>query len=135
MTPQDFIRKWKPVALTERATAQEHFLDLCRLVDHPTPAEDDSAGERFTFEKGVSKTGGGDGFADVWKKDFFAWRDNCKAANWNSRIGRKRTSKVRKSDQPKEPQICFSWRNKCERGTQVLAHNKRHILEIFGGCF
>jgi hypothetical protein len=73
MTPQDFIRKWKPVALTERATAQEHFLDLCRLLDHPTPAEDDPTGERFTFEKGVLKTGGGDGFADVWKKGFFAW--------------------------------------------------------------
>jgi type II restriction/modification system DNA methylase subunit YeeA len=73
MTPQDFIRKWKPVALTERATAQEHFLDLCRLFDHPTPAEDDPTGERFTFEKGVLKTGGGDGYADVWKKGFFAW--------------------------------------------------------------
>jgi hypothetical protein len=73
MTPQEFIRKWKPVALTERATAQEHFLDLCRLLDHPTPAEDDPTGDRFTFEKGVSKTGGGDGFADVWKKGFFAW--------------------------------------------------------------
>ncbi len=73
MTPQDFIRKWKPVALTERATAQEHFLDLCRLVEHPTPAEDDPVGDHFTFEKGVSKTGGGEGFADVWKKGFFAW--------------------------------------------------------------
>jgi type II restriction/modification system DNA methylase subunit YeeA len=73
MTPQDFILKWKPVALTERATAQEHFLDLCRLFDHPTPAEDDPVGDHFTFEKGVSKTGGGDGFADVWKKGFFAW--------------------------------------------------------------
>jgi hypothetical protein len=73
MTPQEFIRKWKPVALTERATAQEHFLDLCRLFDHPTPAEDDPAGDHFTFEKGVGKTGGGEGFADVWKKGFFAW--------------------------------------------------------------
>ena len=73
MTPQDFIRKWKPVALTERATAQEHFIDLCRLFDHPTPVEDDPIGEHFTFEKGAPKTGGGDGFADVWKKGFFAW--------------------------------------------------------------
>ncbi len=73
MTPQEFIRKWKPVALTERATAQEHFLDLCRLFEHPTPAEDDPAGDHFTFEKGVSKTGGGEGWADVWKKGFFAW--------------------------------------------------------------
>jgi hypothetical protein len=73
MTPQDFIRKWKPVALTERATAQEHFIDLCRLFDHPTPAEDDPVGDHFAFEKGASKIGGGEGWADVWKKGFFAW--------------------------------------------------------------
>ncbi len=73
MTPQDFIRKWKPVALTERATAQEHFIDLCRLFDHPTPVEDDPVGDHFTFEKGAPKTGGGEGWADVWKKGFFAW--------------------------------------------------------------
>ena len=73
MTPQEFIRKWKPVALTERATAHEHFLDLCRLFDHPTPAEDDPVGDHFTFEKGAPKTGGGEGWADVWKKGFFAW--------------------------------------------------------------
>ena len=71
MTPQDFIRKWKPVALTERATAQEHFLDLCRLFDHPTPAEDDPTGERFTFEKGVPKTGGGDGFGRRLEEGLF----------------------------------------------------------------
>ncbi|HZZ60784.1 MAG TPA: class I SAM-dependent DNA methyltransferase, partial [Roseiarcus sp.] len=73
MTPQDFIRKWKPVALTERATAQEHFIDLCRLFDHPTPAEDDPVGEHFAFEKGTPKTGGGEGWADVWKRGYFAW--------------------------------------------------------------
>jgi hypothetical protein len=73
MTPQDFIRKWKPVALTERATAQEHFIDLCRLFGHPTPTEDDPVGDHFAFEKGAPKTGGGEGWADVWKKGFFAW--------------------------------------------------------------
>ncbi len=73
MTPQEFIRKWKPVALTERATAQEHFIDLCRLFDHPTPVEDDPVGDHFTFEKGAPKTGGGEGWADVWKKGYFAW--------------------------------------------------------------
>ena len=73
MTPQDFIRKWKPVALNERQTAQEHFLDLCRVVGHGTPAELDPTGEHFSFEKGVTKSGGGDGYADVWKKGYFAW--------------------------------------------------------------
>ena len=73
MTPQEFIRKWKPVALTERATAHTHFNDLCRLFDHPTPIEDDPVGDHFTFEKGAPKTGGGEGWADVWKKGYFAW--------------------------------------------------------------
>ena len=73
MTPQDFIRKWKDHALTERAAAQEHFIDICRLVGHPTPAENDPKGERFTFEKGAAIVGAAAGWADVWKKGFFAW--------------------------------------------------------------
>ena len=73
MTPQEFIRKWKPVALTERATAHTHFNDLCCLFEHPTPIEDDPVGDHFTFEKGAPKTGGGEGWADVWKKGYFAW--------------------------------------------------------------
>ncbi len=73
MTPHEFIRKWKPVALTERQTAQEHFIDLCRLVNHPTPVEDDPSGERYCFEKGALKSSGTAGFADVWKKGHFAF--------------------------------------------------------------
>ncbi len=72
-TPHDFVAKWRHAKLSESAAAQEHFLDLCRLVGHPTPAEDDPTGERFTFEAGASKQGGGQGWADVWKKGFFAW--------------------------------------------------------------
>jgi len=86
MTPQEFIRKWKPVALTERAAAQEHFLDLCRVFDHPTPAEADPTGETFAFEKGVGKTGGGDGYADVWKKGFFAWEYKKKKHDLNKAL-------------------------------------------------
>jgi hypothetical protein len=81
MKPQQFIAKWKPVALTERAAAQSHFLDLCALLGHDDPVSADPAGEWFTFEKGVVKTGGGDGFADVWKKGFFAWEYKKKKRN------------------------------------------------------
>lgn len=81
MTPVAFIRKWKRASLTERQTAQEHFLDLCLLFGHPTPAEDDPIGERFAFEKGAAKVGGGRGFADVWKKDHFAWEYKRKSGN------------------------------------------------------
>lgn len=47
-------------------------MDLCRLVDHPTPAEADPYGESYCFERFAEKLEGGDGFADVWKKGHFA---------------------------------------------------------------
>ncbi len=81
MTPQQFIAKWKPVALTERAAAHSHFLDLCALLGHDDPVTADPTGTSFTFEKGVTKTGGGEGFADVWKKGFFAWEYKKKKRN------------------------------------------------------
>jgi len=59
ITPQQFVHKWRGVALKERSAAQEHFIDLCRLLGHPTPAEDDPTGERFTFEAGADKQRGG----------------------------------------------------------------------------
>jgi hypothetical protein len=34
-----FVEKWSGVELSERAASQEHFLDLCRLLDHPISAE------------------------------------------------------------------------------------------------
>lgn len=72
MSPQEFSAKWADTELKERAGAQEHFIDLCALVGSPTPAEADKKGEFFTFEKGVEKTGGGKGFADVWYRGRFA---------------------------------------------------------------
>jgi type II restriction/modification system DNA methylase subunit YeeA len=81
MTSQEFIAKWSKVDLTERAAAQQHFLDLCELVGHPKPAAADPTGETFTFEKGAAKHGGGDGWADVWKKDFFGWEYKGKKKN------------------------------------------------------
>ncbi len=63
----------RPVTLTERAAAQSHFIDLCEVLGQPHPAAADQTGESFTFEKHVSKLHGGKGFADVWKRGFFAW--------------------------------------------------------------
>ncbi len=73
MTPAEFIQKWRAAELKERTAAQEHFLDLCELLDIEKPASADPKGEWFTFEKGASKTGGGEGWADVWRKECFAW--------------------------------------------------------------
>jgi len=73
MTPEAFIAKWRGVTQTERASAQSHFIDLCRLLDLPDPIAADPQGEWFCFEKGAIKAGGGDGWADVWRRGHFAW--------------------------------------------------------------
>ncbi|MBU0719528.1 MAG: transposase [Planctomycetes bacterium] len=80
LTPAQFIAKWSPVELSERAASQEHFIDLCRLLGQPTPAEHDATGAEYTFEKSVTPTGGASrgavgerGFADVWWRGKFAW--------------------------------------------------------------
>jgi hypothetical protein len=57
----------------------------------------DPSGQIFTFEAGAQKSHGGQGWADVWKKHFFAWEYKGKHANgvlhskihelWALRIG------------------------------------------------
>ena len=73
MTPAEFIQKWRAVELKERSASQSHFNEICRLLDIEDPISADPKGEWFTFEKGASKTGGGEGWADVWRKECFAW--------------------------------------------------------------
>jgi SAM-dependent methyltransferase len=73
LTPHEFAMKWQAATTTERASAQTHFNDLCAMVGVKAPLEADPTGKRYAFEKGVGKTGGGDGFADVWKQGYFAW--------------------------------------------------------------
>ncbi len=72
MTPTAFIAKWRANARNERAAAQEHFLDLCVLLDEPTP-NSDPTGAAYAFEKGATKASGGKGWADVWRRGRFAW--------------------------------------------------------------
>jgi hypothetical protein len=85
MTPSEFATKWRGVTTGERASAQSHFLDLCAMLDEPGPTQADPTGAWYAFEKGAEKLDGSNGFADVWKKGFFAWeykgkRKDLKAA-------------------------------------------------------
>jgi type II restriction/modification system DNA methylase subunit YeeA len=72
-SPQAFVNKWKLCTLTERASAQSHFNELCALLGQPTPTDADPTGASYTFEKGAAKQGGQRGWADVWKRGYFAW--------------------------------------------------------------
>ncbi len=81
LTPQAFVAKWRKSTLKESAADREHFIDLCRLIGHATPAEADSTGAAFTFQYGASKLDGKQGFADVFKRGCFGWEYKGKHAN------------------------------------------------------
>jgi hypothetical protein len=71
MTPEEFIDLWKDNKLTERGGAQAHFDDLCELLGVDKPRDPDN----YCFEHGAKKSGGGDGWADVWKRGCFGWEN------------------------------------------------------------
>ena len=100
MTPAEFKRKWERYSGKETAAYQEHFNDLCALLGQSSPAAADPTGtESFCFQKRVVKdeelfaledsarvaeesNGYRErGFADVWKKGFFAWEYKSKKKN------------------------------------------------------
>jgi hypothetical protein len=69
-----FVSKWNASTLSERSAAQQHFRDLCEVLGVEHPTQTDEVGASYAFEKRVSKAGTGEtGFADVWKRGFFAW--------------------------------------------------------------
>lgn len=73
MTPSAFIAKWQHNHLSERAGAQAYFLDLCDLVGVDKPNDP----ENYCFERGATRTGAGHGWADVWKRNCFAWENKA----------------------------------------------------------
>ncbi len=81
MTPQEFIAKWHRATLSERSAYQQHFLDLCEMLGQPKPAEADPEGAWYTFERGVNKSTGGKGWADVWMRNHFGWEYKGKHKN------------------------------------------------------
>jgi len=73
MTPEKFIAKWKDSTLKERSASQSHFNDLCDVLGVEKPTDVDQKGDWYCFERGASKTAGGEGWADVWKRGHFGW--------------------------------------------------------------
>jgi type II restriction/modification system DNA methylase subunit YeeA len=71
MTPAQFIALWQNNPLTERAGAQGHFDDLCDLLGVDKPRDP----LNYCFERGAGKAGGGEGWADVWKRGCFGWEN------------------------------------------------------------
>lgn len=98
-----FVTRWKNRELTERASAQAHFIDLCDLLGVPRPTDNREVDSTYGFEVRTElpgaaafaqarRTGGDDprqshlfsivtgrttgptgGFCDVWKQGHFCW--------------------------------------------------------------
>ena len=67
MQPEEFVAKWRSVTFGEKQASQEMFLDICALVEHPTPVAIGNP-DVFTFEKWVPG-----GFADAYYEEHFGW--------------------------------------------------------------
>jgi hypothetical protein len=81
MTPQEFIAKWGPggpsYGLNERQGAQPHFIDLCVVLGVPPPGTSDD----YVFEQDTFLLGQARGFADVFKRNHFAWENKAPGKN------------------------------------------------------
>lgn len=114
VTPSEFIAKWSQSELKERSAAQSHFNDLCRLIGVETPAEADPKGEWFCFEKGAKKAGGGDGWADVWKRGCFGWeykgpnKDLDRAWQQLQRYAAALENSARRAKADSSPHLCYA---------------------------
>ncbi len=86
MTPAAFIAKWSRSELRERQGAQSHFIDLCALIGEPNPSDADPTGDTYCFERGATKVGGGDGWADVWRRACFGWEYKGKHKDLNAAL-------------------------------------------------
>ena len=128
MTPGEFIAKWRASELKESSASQEHFIDLCRLLGEPTPADADPTGERYCFERGARKDTGGDGWADVWKRHHFAWEYKGKHADLDAAFNQLRQYALALENPPllivsdmARFRIRTNWTNSRERDARVRA--------------
>ncbi len=77
MTPEAFIAKWQDNPLSEQSGAQTYFIDLCEMLGVDKPGDP----ENYCFERGATRTGAGRGWADVWKRNCFAWENKGPEGN------------------------------------------------------
>ncbi len=73
MTPEDFIKKWKDSERKERQASQQHFLDLCDVLEVPKPGDPGVKSKDYEFAVRLKKPGQEEGEADVFRRGCFAW--------------------------------------------------------------
>lgn len=62
MTAQRFVEDWRGRGLTERESAQAHFIQLCRLLDVAAPYDNRAEDENYCFDA-ITATAGSHEYA------------------------------------------------------------------------
>ena len=97
MQPQEFVAKWQNINFGEKQASQEMFLDICALVDHPTPVSFGNP-DAFTFEKKA-----GAGKADAYLEGHFVWEFKGSDSDLDSAM----TQLLRYQSHLKNPPLCI----------------------------
>ncbi len=104
MTPQSFIAKWGPGGpafdLNERQGAQPHFMDLCELLGVPTPGSTPGSEGDYIFEQDTLVLGEARGYADVFKRNHFAWENKAPGKNLDAALKQLLTYSLALSNPP-----------------------------------
>ncbi len=86
MNPAEFAAKWSGSTRNERAAAQEHFIDLCRMLGVPRPTKPTRPASGTPSRRAPARPAAGTGFADVWKRRHFAWEYKGKRKDLERRV-------------------------------------------------
>ncbi len=140
MTPELFVKKWRASELKERSAAQSHFNDLCAMLGVEQPIAADPKGEWYCFERGASKTAGGEGWADVWRRGAFGWEYKGKRKDLKAAYAQLQQYAVALENPPllvvsdmERIVVHTNWTNTVSERHEVtlddlLSHSKRELL-------
>ncbi len=127
ITAEKFVGDWKSSTLNEKQGAQTHFRELCRMLAVPEPSATSRA-EGYCFEEFVDKVGGGQGYADAWKRGCFAWEYKSPGGDLKAAL---KQLKLYASDLENPPLLIVSDMRRIEIHTNWTSQvQESHILEL-----
>ena len=127
ITAEKFVGDWKISTLNEKQGAQTHFRELCRMLAVPEPSATSRA-EGYCFEEFVDKVGGGQGYADAWKRGCFAWEYKSPGGDLKAAL---KQLKLYASDLENPPLLIVSDMRRIEIHTNWTSQvQESHVLEL-----
>ena len=127
ITAETFVGDWRSSTLNEKQGAQTHFRELCRMIGVPEPSAMSRA-DGYCFEEFVDKVGGGQGYADAWKRGCFAWEYKSPGGDLKAAL---KQLKLYASDLENPPLLIVSDMRRIEIHTNWTSQvQESHVLEL-----